>query len=113
MNKCNVSELFSNALQLARLPEDAMLLPKVHVNLGIAMEAEGLLLGACEHYRSTPDQFWLDQKSTLDPTDENIQEELARLNRMSADMQLLLYAILQLYSKRSGLWNGMEVQLLV
>ncbi|KAF3784800.1 putative TPR repeat-containing protein [Nymphaea thermarum] len=27
------------------------LLPQIHVNLGIALEGEGLLLGACEHYR--------------------------------------------------------------
>ncbi|XP_078444279.1 putative TPR repeat-containing protein At1g05150 [Wolffia australiana] len=29
----------------------ASLLPQIHVNLGIAMEGEGMLLGACEHYR--------------------------------------------------------------
>ncbi|KAJ4966741.1 hypothetical protein NE237_018590 [Protea cynaroides] len=27
------------------------LLPQVHVNLGIVLEGEGMLLGACEHYR--------------------------------------------------------------
>lgn len=27
------------------------LLPQIHINLGIAMEADGMLLGACEHYR--------------------------------------------------------------
>ncbi|XXG66099.1 hypothetical protein AAC387_Pa05g3645 [Persea americana] len=27
------------------------LLPQTHVNLGIALEAEGMVLGACEHYR--------------------------------------------------------------
>ncbi|KAJ1297838.1 hypothetical protein BS78_01G408200 [Paspalum vaginatum] len=29
----------------------ADILPQIHVNLGIAMEAEGMVLGACEHYR--------------------------------------------------------------
>ena len=29
----------------------AQLLPQIHVNLGIAMEGEGMLLSACEHYR--------------------------------------------------------------
>ncbi|KAH0455522.1 hypothetical protein IEQ34_015554 [Dendrobium chrysotoxum] len=29
----------------------AQLLPQIHVNLGISLEAEGMLLGACEHYR--------------------------------------------------------------
>ncbi|KAK1314181.1 putative TPR repeat-containing protein [Acorus calamus] len=29
----------------------AHLLPQVHVNLGMALEAEGFILGACEHYR--------------------------------------------------------------
>ncbi|MQM00924.1 hypothetical protein Taro_033667 [Colocasia esculenta] len=29
----------------------AYLLPQIHINLGIAMEGEGMLLGACEHYR--------------------------------------------------------------
>ncbi|ONK75663.1 uncharacterized protein A4U43_C03F19240 [Asparagus officinalis] len=29
----------------------AQLLPQIHVNLGIAMEAEGMVLSACEHYR--------------------------------------------------------------
>lgn len=27
------------------------LLPQIHVNLGIALEGEGMVLGACEHYR--------------------------------------------------------------
>ena len=39
------------ALDLARMPEDAALLPKVHVNMGITLEAEGMLISACEHYR--------------------------------------------------------------
>ena len=39
------------ALDLARVPEDAALLPKVHVNMGITLEAEGMLISACEHYR--------------------------------------------------------------
>ncbi|KAG1366639.1 putative TPR repeat-containing protein [Cocos nucifera] len=29
----------------------AHLLPQIHVNLGVSMEGEGMLLGACEHYR--------------------------------------------------------------
>ncbi|KAM0950920.1 putative EF-hand domain, tetratricopeptide-like helical domain superfamily, EF-hand domain pair [Dioscorea sansibarensis] len=29
----------------------AYLLPQIHVNLGISMEGEGMVLGACEHYR--------------------------------------------------------------
>lgn len=29
----------------------AYLLPQIHVNLGIALEGEGMVLGACEHYR--------------------------------------------------------------
>ncbi|KAJ7553679.1 hypothetical protein O6H91_06G108300 [Diphasiastrum complanatum] len=29
----------------------ASLLPQIHINLGIAKEGEGMLLGACEHYR--------------------------------------------------------------
>ncbi|CAL4938650.1 unnamed protein product [Urochloa decumbens] len=31
--------------------QSADILPQIHVNLGIAMEAEGMVLGACEHYR--------------------------------------------------------------
>ncbi|XP_047975572.1 uncharacterized TPR repeat-containing protein At1g05150-like [Salvia hispanica] len=29
----------------------AYILPQIHVNLGIALEGEGMVLGACEHYR--------------------------------------------------------------
>lgn len=29
----------------------AYLLPQIHVNLGISLEGEGMVLGACEHYR--------------------------------------------------------------
>lgn len=29
----------------------AYLLPQFHVNLGIALESEGMVLSACEHYR--------------------------------------------------------------
>lgn len=39
-------------LQAAREPADAALVPKVHVNLGITLEADGRLLAACEHYRA-------------------------------------------------------------
>ena len=38
--------------QAVRLPQDNALQPKVHVNLGITMEADGRLLSACQHYRS-------------------------------------------------------------
>lgn len=31
--------------------QSADILPQIHVNLGIAMEAEGMVLSACEHYR--------------------------------------------------------------
>ena len=44
-------EAFSRALSFASLPEDAALLPKIHVNLGISLEAEGQLELACQHYR--------------------------------------------------------------
>ena len=44
-------EAFSQALSFASLPEDAALLPKLHVNLGISLEAEGQLELACQHYR--------------------------------------------------------------
>lgn len=44
---------FSKALALSRLPGDAALVPKIHVNLGITLEAEGMLISACDHYRYT------------------------------------------------------------
>lgn len=44
-------EAFSQALSYASLPGDAALLPKIHVNLGISLEAEGQLELACQHYR--------------------------------------------------------------
>ena len=44
-------EAFGQALSSASLPEDAALLPKIHVNLGISLEAEGQLELACQHYR--------------------------------------------------------------
>lgn len=52
---------FSQALSSASLPDDAALLPKIHVNLGISLEAGGQLELACQHYRccapcSTPPQ---------------------------------------------------------
>ncbi|DBA88064.1 TPA: hypothetical protein ACH3X2_005067 [Trebouxia sp. C0005] len=43
---------FSGALEAATLPDDAALLPKIHVNLGISLEADGRLDSACQHYRS-------------------------------------------------------------
>ncbi len=45
-------EAFSQALTAANLSDDAALLPKIHVNLGISLEAEGQLEAACQHYRS-------------------------------------------------------------
>ena len=47
-------EAFSQALCCASLPTDAALLPKIHLNLGISLEAEGKLEAACRHYR-----WWL------------------------------------------------------
>ncbi|KAL0018839.1 hypothetical protein WJX77_012016 [Trebouxia sp. C0004] len=44
-------EAFSEALEAATLPDDAALLPKIHVNLGISLEAAGQLDSACQHYR--------------------------------------------------------------
>lgn len=38
------------ACKLKNTSADHTLLPKVHVNLGITTEAEGLLMAACEHY---------------------------------------------------------------
>jgi tetratricopeptide (TPR) repeat protein len=38
------------ACKLKNTTADHTLLPKVHVNLGITTEAEGLLMAACEHY---------------------------------------------------------------
>ncbi|KAK9820433.1 hypothetical protein WJX72_010306 [[Myrmecia] bisecta] len=42
---------FTQALQAAHTACDAPLLPKIRVNLGIALEADGLLLSASEQYR--------------------------------------------------------------
>ncbi|KAF5175777.1 Calcium-binding ef hand protein [Thalictrum thalictroides] len=44
---------FLLALEAAELGGNqwAYLLPQIHVNLGIALEGEGMVLGACEHYR--------------------------------------------------------------
>lgn len=44
-------QAFGNALRSAQLPDDAALLPKVHVNLGIALEASNQMAAACKHYR--------------------------------------------------------------
>ena len=48
-------------MQEIRLPAEERLLPKVHVNLGITLEADGCLSAACEHYRYVPAirPFWL------------------------------------------------------
>ena len=40
--------------QEVRLPGDERLVPKVHVNLGITLEADGRLLAACNHYQCVP-----------------------------------------------------------
>ena len=45
-------QAFRGALEAATLPEDAALLPKIHVNLGISLEADSQLESACQHYRS-------------------------------------------------------------
>mmetsp|Transcript_22546 Transcript_22546/g.31383 ORF Transcript_22546/g.31383 Transcript_22546/m.31383 type:complete len:815 (-) Transcript_22546:204-2648(-) len=42
---------YERALQVARQPVDSKLLPQIHVNLGVALENNGFLMGACEHYR--------------------------------------------------------------
>lgn len=46
-------EEFQLALEAAETggSQWAYLLPQIHVNLGIALEAEGMVLSACEHYR--------------------------------------------------------------
>ncbi|XP_008811839.1 uncharacterized TPR repeat-containing protein At1g05150-like [Phoenix dactylifera] len=46
-------EEFLLALEAAEAggAQSADILPQIHVNLGIAMEGEGMILGACEHYR--------------------------------------------------------------
>ena len=38
-------------MQELQLPAEERLLPKVHVNLGITLEADGCLSAACDHYR--------------------------------------------------------------
>ena len=38
-------------MQEIQLPAEERLLPKVHVNLGITLEADGCLSAACDHYR--------------------------------------------------------------
>ena len=42
---------YDRSLSVARQPQDDTLLPKIHVNLGIALEGDGMLMSACEHYR--------------------------------------------------------------
>ncbi|KAL5706604.1 hypothetical protein ACHQM5_024749 [Ranunculus cassubicifolius] len=46
-------EEFLLALEAAEVGGNqwAYLLPQIHVNLGISLEGEGMVLGACEHYR--------------------------------------------------------------
>lgn len=48
-------------MQEIQLPAEERLLPKVHVNLGITLEADGCLLAACDHYRYVLVRclFWL------------------------------------------------------
>ncbi|KAH7278316.1 hypothetical protein KP509_38G035400 [Ceratopteris richardii] len=43
-------EAYNSALQAAEEDSDC-LVPQIHVNLGIALESEGMLLGATEHYK--------------------------------------------------------------
>lgn len=47
----DAQQAFICALAAAQLPGDAALLPKMHVNLGIALEASGQMSEACQHYR--------------------------------------------------------------
>lgn len=42
---------FKHALAAAKEPKDDALLPKLHVNLGISIEASGQLQEACQQYR--------------------------------------------------------------
>ncbi|CAL8471190.1 g10732 [Coccomyxa elongata] len=42
---------YLRAIQEVVLPKDARLLPKIHLNLGIAQEQDGRLLAACDSYR--------------------------------------------------------------
>eukprot|EP00899_Mesostigma_viride_P004198 jgi/Mesvir1/1377/Mv21649-RA.1 len=42
---------FETAMKVIGSQGDSPLLPQVHVNLGITLEKEGMLMGACEHYR--------------------------------------------------------------
>ncbi|CAI5997739.1 unnamed protein product [Closterium sp. NIES-64] len=46
-------DAYSQSLEAGKADPEAhaTILPQVHVNLGIAMEAEGLLMNACDHYR--------------------------------------------------------------
>lgn len=37
--------------QVLQLPADLSLRPKIHVNMGITVEADGRLLAACHHYQ--------------------------------------------------------------
>lgn len=46
-------------VQGVQLPAEFRLLPKVHVNLGITLEAHGCLSAACNHYRCNHDEHLL------------------------------------------------------
>mmetsp|Transcript_24516 Transcript_24516/g.46494 ORF Transcript_24516/g.46494 Transcript_24516/m.46494 type:complete len:802 (+) Transcript_24516:149-2554(+) len=50
-NYVEARDSYERALQVARTPVDSKLLPQIHVNLGVALEYDGYLMGACEHYR--------------------------------------------------------------
>ena len=50
-NYVEARDSYDHALQVARAPLDSKLLPQIHVNLGVALEYDGYLMGACEHYR--------------------------------------------------------------
>ena len=44
-------QMWGMCTQEIQLPAEERLLPKVHVNLGITLEADGCLSAACDHYR--------------------------------------------------------------
>ncbi|KAG6399324.1 hypothetical protein SASPL_140800 [Salvia splendens] len=64
VRRCETKAKFLLALEAAEAGGNqwAYLLPQIHVNLGIALEGEGMVLGACEHYREAailcPTHFW-------------------------------------------------------
>ncbi|CAL8472353.1 g11896 [Coccomyxa elongata] len=67
---------FKAALQEVR-PGDERLVPKVHVNLGITLEADGRLLAACNHYQAA---------SQLEPTHFRARKLLGSAQYALADL---------------------------